>query len=343
MPSPSPTPNRRPTVLVSAAALAPAAVSMLEAAGYAVITTTGYPSEAELVAALTEHRPVALLHRQGMINGTVLDAAGPELRVVARHGAGMDGIDIEAAKSRDLTVTRAAGANSRAVAEHTWTLLLALAKDLPSITAGMATGLWEKTSRHTRDLEGRTIGIVGYGAIGSKVARYAEAFGMTVLAYDPLLPGTGLPGPGTRVASLSELLPQISILSLHCPLDNVTRGMIDAAMLQKLPAGALVINAARGGIVSEADLLAALEAGHIAGAAIDVFETEPLPEASPLRRHPHVVATPHIAANTPSGAAAMATGAADCIIAVLAGRKPKLEGAIVFLGSKTPLHADAVA
>ena len=335
--------NSRPAVLVSAAALAPPAVAMLEAAGYAVINTTGYPSEAELVAALKEHRPVALLHRQGLINAAVLDAGAPALCMLARHGAGMDGIDVPAAAARGLTVTRAAGANARAVAEQTWALLLALAKDLPSIGAGMAHGLWEKTSRHTRDLEGRTIGIVGYGAIGSKVARYAEAFGMTVLAYDPLLSGDGLPGPGERVATLPELLPRVSILSLHCPLETVTRGMIDAAMLALLPDGALVVNAARGGIVNEADLLAAIEAGHVAGAAIDVFETEPLPDENPLRRHPKVIATPHIAANTPNGAAAMAMGAADCIISVLAGRQPKLEGAIVSLGEKTPMTVGVAA
>ena len=332
-----PVTNTRPAVLVSAAALNPKAVAMLEAAGYAVVNTSGYPGEAELIAALQEHRPVALLHRQGFINGAVLDAGAPDLRIVARHGAGLDGIDIPAAVARELTVTRAAGANARAVAEHTWALLLAMAKDLPSIGAGMASGLWEKTSRFTRDLEGRTIGIVGYGAIGSKVARYAEAFGMTVLAYDPLLPGTGLPGPGERVAALPDLLRRVSILSLHCPLDATTRGMIDTAALALLPEGALVVNAARGGIVNEADLLAALETGHIAAAAIDVFETEPLPDVHPLRRNPRVLATPHIAANTPNGAAAMATGAADCIISVLAGRKPKLEGAIVSLGEKTPL------
>lgn len=339
MPDPSPAPNHRPAVLVSAASLAPPAVAMLEAAGYAVITTAAYPGEAELVAALREHHPVALLHRQGLVNAAVLDAGLPALRMLARHGAGMDGIDVAAAAARGLTVTRAAGANARAVAEHSWALLLAMAKDLPSIGAGMASGLWEKTSRHTRDLEGRSIGIVGYGAIGSKVARYAEAFGMEVLAYDPLLPGRTLPGPGERVSSLPELLRRVSILTLHCPLEADTRGMIDAAALAMLPQGALVVNAARGGIVDEADLLAALEAGHIAGAAIDVFETEPLPEASPLRRHPRVLATPHIAANTPNGAAAMATGAADCIISVLAGRQPRLAGAIVSLGERTPMAA----
>ncbi len=323
----------RPVVLVSAAALAAPAVAMLEDAGYAVVHTSGYPSPAEFVAAVRAHAPVALLHRQGVVDAAVLDAGAPTLRVVARHGAGMDGIDIAAARSRGLTVTRAAGANARAVAEHSWALLLALAKDLPSIGSGMEAGLWEKTSRHTRDLEGRTIGIVGYGAIGSKVARYAEAFGMTVLAFDPLLPDAPLPGPGQRVATLAGLLPRVSVLSLHCPLEPDTRHMIGAAELALLPAGALLVNAARGGIVAEDALLDALDRGHLAGAAIDVFETEPLPIDSRLRRHERVIATPHIAANTPNGAAAMATGAADCIIAVLAGRLPRLANAIVAEGS----------
>ena len=183
----------RPNVLVSAAWLAAEAVAMLEEAGYAVRCTSGYPGEDELLANIAEHRPVAILHRQGIINGTVMDAAAPGLRVVARHGAGIDGIDIPAARARGLTVTRAAGANSRSVAEHAMALMLTMLKDLPSVTAGMREGLWEKTSRMTRDIDGMTLGLVGYGAIGSKVARMASAFGMRVLAYDPYLPGTGLP------------------------------------------------------------------------------------------------------------------------------------------------------
>ena len=166
----------RPTVLVSAARLAPEAMAMLEEAGYAVRCTSGYPNEAELLAAIHEHQPVAILHRQGRIDGTIMDAAAPALRVVARHGAGIDGIDIPAARARNLTVTRAAGANSRSVAEHAMALMLTMLKDLPSVTAGMHDGLWEKTSRTTRDIDGVTLGIVGYGAIGTKVARMAAAF-----------------------------------------------------------------------------------------------------------------------------------------------------------------------
>lgn len=322
----------KPAVLVTAASLAPEAVAILEAAGYAVPCTSAYPSEAELLAGIAQHRPVALLHRQGLITGAVMDAAAPALRVIARHGAGVDGIDLAAAEARGLTVTRAAGANSRSVAEHAMALMLAALKDLPSVTDGMRAGKWEKTSRMTRDVEGVALGIVGYGAIGSKVARFAEAFGMKVAAYDPLLPAGPLPGPGERVADLPALLARSEVLSLHCPLDATTRGMIGAAELARLPRGAILIHTARGGIVDEAALLAALESGHIAWAGVDVFAKEPLDAASPLRTHPRVLPTPHLAANTPRGAVGMSTGAAESIVAVLAGRLPALPGAVVVPG-----------
>jgi D-3-phosphoglycerate dehydrogenase len=322
----------KPTVLVTAAKLAPEAVAILEAAGYDVPCTSGYPSEAELLAAIAAHRPIALLHRQGIINGAVMDAAAPGLRVIARHGAGVDGIDLAAAEARGLTVTRAAGANSRSVAEHAMALMLAMLKDLPAVQSGMRDGLWEKTSRMTRDVDGVSLGIVGYGAIGSKVARMAEAFGMRVAAYDPLLPAGPLPGPGERVADLGTLLARAEVLSLHCPLDATTRGLIGAAELALLPRGAILVHTARGGIVDETALLAALDAGHLAWAGVDVFEKEPLDLASPLRGHPRVLPTPHLAANTPRGAVGMSTGAAESIVAVLEGRLPALAGAIVVPG-----------
>ncbi|ONG58032.1 hypothetical protein BKE38_03695 [Pseudoroseomonas deserti] len=326
----------RPAVLVSAAWLAAEAVAALEAAGFAVHCTSAYPGEAELLEAVARLRPVAILHRQGLINGAVMDAAAPALRVVARHGAGIDGIDIAAAAARGLTVTRAAGANARSVAEHAMALMLALLKDLPDVAAGMRGGLWEKTSRMTRDIEGMTLGIIGYGAIGARVARYAGAFGLRVLAYDPLLPGEGLPGPGERVTTLPDLLRQSDILSLHCPLEPATRGLIGAAELALLPQGAILVHTARGGIVDQEALLAALDSGQLAWAGIDVFAQEPLAEDSRFRTHPRIVATPHLAANTPRGASGMACGAAESIVAVLAGRAPALAGAIVVAGRPAP-------
>jgi D-3-phosphoglycerate dehydrogenase len=325
-------PAARPSVLVTAAKLAPEAVAILEAAGYLVPCTSGYPSEPELLAAIAEHRPVALLHRQGIINATVMDAAAPALRVIARHGAGVDGIDLPAAAARGLTVTRAAGANARSVAEHAMALMLAALKDLPSVIGGMQAGKWEKTSRMTRDVAGVQLGIVGYGAIGAKVARFADAFGMRIAAYDPLLPAGPLPGPGERVASLSELLARSEVLTLHCPLEAATRGMIGAAELAALPRGAILVHTARGGIVDQAALLAALDSGHIAWAGLDVFEQEPLEPDSALRTHPRMLPTPHLAANTPLGALGMSTGAAESIVAVLAGRLPALPGAVVIPG-----------
>lgn len=330
----------RPNVLVSAAKLAPEAVAMLEEAGYAVHCTTGYPGEDELLDAIARIRPVAILHRQGIINDRVMDAAAPELRLVARHGAGIDGIDIPAAKARGLTVTRAAGANSRSVAEHAMALMLFMLKDMPSVVSGMREGLWEKTSRMTRDIDGMTLGLVGYGAIGSKVARYSAAFGMRVLAYDPYLPVGALPGPGERVDTLPELLRQAQVLSLHCPLEPETRGLIGAAELALLPQGAVLVHTARGGIVDQDALLAALDSGQVAWAGVDVFAKEPLEADSRFRSHPRVVPTPHLAANTPRGATGMACGAADSIIAVLAGRLPSLEGAVVVPGG-LPAHLTA--
>ncbi len=322
-------PGTHGTVLVTAATLAPEAVAILEAGGLAVRCTENYPPEAQLIERIRAERPVALLHRHGVVSAAVMDAGLPALRVLARHGAGMDGIDVEAARARGLGVTRAAGANSRSVAEHAMALMLAALKDLPEVQRGMAEGRWEKTSRMTRDIEGMTLGIVGHGAIGSKVARMAAAFGMRVLAFDPHLPAAALPGPAERVETLHALLRQAEVLTLHCPLDATTRGMIGAAEFALLPPGAVLVHTARGGIADEAALLAALESGHLAWAALDVFAEEPQPQGAVLRSHPRVIATPHLAANTPRGAVAMSTGAAESIVATLAGRAPALPGAVV--------------
>jgi D-3-phosphoglycerate dehydrogenase len=322
----------RPTVLISAAVVASEAEALLEAAGLNFAYTEAYPSQEALLEAAARLRPVAIMHRQGFISGAVMDAAGPQLRIVSRHGAGFDGIDVAAARERGVTVARAAGANSRQVAEHAMAMILSLLKDLPSLAAGMRNGAWEKNSRATRDVAGTVLGVVGYGAIGSKVARLADAFGMQVLVHDPLLPPGSLSGPGERVEELSTLLKRSQLLTLHCPLEEATRGLIGAAELARLPKGAILVCTARGGIVDEAALLAALDAEHIAWAGLDVFSKEPLETGSGLRTHPRVLATPHLAATTPRGAVSMATAAAANIIDVLAGRPPSLEGALVVTG-----------
>jgi D-3-phosphoglycerate dehydrogenase len=292
-----------------------------------------YPDEATLLAAIGTHRPVALLHRVGRINARVLTAGRPELVVVARHGVGMDGVDTKAARALGITVVRPAGANAPAVAEHTMAVLLALLKDLSGTTALMRTGSWEKSARQTRDADGLTLGIVGYGAIGSRVARLADAFGTNILAYDPYIPDK-LPGPGRKLPDLKTMLSQCDAVSVHCPLNDETRSMIGAAELAAMPRGALVVNAARGGIVDEAALQAALAQGQVAGAALDVFETEPLPADSVWRTHPNVIVTPHIAGSSRRCVPAVAIRAAQYIIEVLAGRAPTQPGAVVVPGAK---------
>jgi D-3-phosphoglycerate dehydrogenase len=319
------------TVLITGRTLAPEAVALLKQAGLEVAFAGDYPDEATLLATIGARRPVALLHRGGRINAKVLAAGRPELVVVARHGVGMDGVDIEAARALGITVVRPAGANAPAVAEHTMAVLLALLKDLPGTTARMRTGRWEKT--HTRDADGLTLGIVGYGAIGSRVARLAGAFGTNILAYDPYIPDE-LPGPGRKLPDLKAMLSQCDAVSVHCPLNDETRGMIGAAELAAMPRGALVVNAARGGIVDEAELQAALAEGQVAGAALDVFNTEPLPADSAWRTHPNVIATPHVAGSSRRCVPAVATRAAEYIVEVLAGRTPAQPGAVVVPGAR---------
>ena len=321
------------TVLVTGPTLAPAAVAALQQAGLEVAFAGNYPDEATLLASIGARRPVALLHRVGRINAKVLAAGCPDLVVVARHGVGMDGVDIEAARALGITVVRPAGANAPAVAEHTMAVLLALLKDLPATTALMRTGRWEKTARQTRDADALTLGIVGYGAIGSRVARLAGAFGTNILAYDPYIPDE-LPGPGRKLPDLKAMLSQCDAVSVHCPLNDETRGMIGAAELAAMPRGALVVNAARGGIVDEAELQAALAEGQVAGAALDVFNTEPLPADSAWRTHPNVIATPHVAGSSRRCVPAVATRAAEYIVEVLAGRTPAQPGAVVVPGAR---------
>ncbi len=302
-------------VIMTAPHLAPAAVAVIEAAGGRLHYMAPFPSAAEVAALAAKVQPVAILSRQGPVTAAVMDAA-PGLRVVARHGVGVDDVDVAEAQRRGIVVTRAPGSNTQAVAEHTMALLLALAKDLPLLSAQVAGGAWRKAETKVRDVAGLRLGLVGCGAIGRAVARLAAAFGMSVVAYDPTLPdGVGI----ESVASLHALLRRSDVLSLHLPLLPVTRRLIGTAELAALPRGAVVLNTARGGLIDEPALLQALEAGHLAGAGLDVFEDEPPPGDHLLRRHPRVICTPHVAGVTEGSLVNMGVMAAECIAAVLRG------------------------
>lgn len=294
-------------VVMTAPRLAAAAVAVLEQAGCAIHYMPPYPSADAVAERVRDCLADAVLSRQGPVLAVALDAS-PRLRIVARHGVGVDDVDLAGAARRGIVVTRAPGSNTTAVAEHTMAMILALAKQLGPIGDVLAAGGWREGAPPVRDIAGLRLGLVGNGSIGQAVARFATVFGMAVTVCSR---GQGV--------SLAELLPQTDVLSLHCPYKPATHHMIDAAALAAMPAGSFVVNTARGGLVDEVALLAALERGHIAGAALDVFETEPPPASHPLRSHPRMIVTAHMAGTTPRSLVAMGVMAAECIAAVLTG------------------------
>ncbi len=271
-----------------------AALARLRAAGHEVLERPGLQGEA-LVAALEGCG--ALLVRGGTrVTGEVLRAAGT-LQIVVRAGTGLDNIDAAAARERGIVVANTPGANRVSVAELVFGLLLAFERHIPAAAASLAGGAWERARFSGRELAGRTFGIVGFGRIGREVAVRARAFDMTVLGFDPLL--TRWPDGYEWVErhTLGRLLAESDIVSLHIPLEPGTRGLIGARELAQMRPGALLVNAARGGIVDEAALAEALAAGRLRGALLDVFASEPA-TGNPLLARPEVLATPHLGAST---------------------------------------------
>lgn len=296
-------------VVMTAPRLAAQAVAVLEQAGCQIHYMPAYPSAQAVADRVREVAADAVLTRQGPVEAIAMDAS-PNLRVIARHGVGVDDVDLAAAAARGIIVTRAPGSNTAGVAEHTLAMILALAKQLRPAGAALADGLWREDAPPPRDLAGMRLGLVGYGAIGRAVEPLAGAFGMDIAHHSPSS-AASLP--------LDALLARSDVLSLHCPYSAQTHHLIGAAALAAMPAGSFVVNTARGGLIDEAALLAALDRGHIAGAALDVFEGEPPPAGYPLRRHPRVIATPHVSGTTPRSLIAMGVMAAECIAAVLTG------------------------
>ena len=223
--------------------------------------------------------------------------AAPRLRWVGRAGAGLDTIDVVAAKERGVEVMNVPGANSIAVAELVFGLLLALFRRLPEADASLRRGEWLKSKLMGRELRGKTIGIVGMGKIGREVARRAAAFDMRCLGHDPLVPAEAIRAAGAEPVGLRELLAQSDVVSLHVPVTAETKNLLDAGAIAGMKPGSVLVNAARGGLVDEPALAEALRSGHLAGAALDVFATEP-PGMSPLLSLANVVASPHLGAST---------------------------------------------
>lgn len=243
----------------------------------------------------------ALIVRNRTQVDDALLAAAPGLRVLGRLGVGLYNIDLEACRARQVEVIPAAGANADSVAEYAILSVGMLLRGAYQDSAGIAAGQWPRERLSGgRELAGKTLGILGFGDIGRRVARLARAFGMRVIAHDPVLPidHSGWAETATKSVTLDELVARADAITLHVPLEAATRGLVDAGLLAAMKPGAVLVNASRGGVVVEADLAAALRAGQLGGAVLDVFEVEPLPADSPLIGAPNLVLTPHIAGAT---------------------------------------------
>jgi D-3-phosphoglycerate dehydrogenase len=230
------------------------------------------------------------------VNARLLEAAA-NLRVIGRAGVGVDNVDLDAATRKGIVVMNTPGGNATSVAEVTFAFMLSLVRRLPQADSSMKAGKWEKKKFLGLELRGKTLGIVGFGRIGMEVARLAQAFQMSALTFDPYISASVAAGVNVRRVSLEELLQSSDFITLHCSATPDTIGMINAKTLALTKPGVRIINCARGELIDEAALLAALESGHVAGAGLDVFQKEP-PAGSALVSHANVIATPHIAGST---------------------------------------------
>ena len=278
-------------------------------------------TERELIKLIPQFTAL-VVRSQTKVTPDILNA-GAKLRVVGRAGVGVDNVDVETATRRGIVVLNAPGGNTISTAEHAFSLLLCVARKIPQADANVRTRSWDKKNFEGVELYNKTLGIIGMGRIGSELSRRAIAFGMRVLAYDPFLSVTRARSLQVElVDELDDLLSAADFISLHTPLTSDTRRILDAARLRKTKRGARIINCARGGLIDEAALTQALRDGQIAGAALDVFEIEPLPVDSPLREAPNVVLTPHLGASTAEAQESVGIEIAQSIRAIL------LEGTI---------------
>ena len=263
-----------------------------------------------------------VVRSQTKVTAEILNA-GSKLRAVGRAGVGVDNVDVETATRRGIIVLNAPGGNTVSTAEHAFSLLLCVARRIPPAEASVRAGNWDRKNFEGVELYNKTLGVIGMGRIGSELSRRAIAFGMRVVAYDPYLSATRARSLQVElVDELDDLLASADFISLHTPLTAETHHLVDLARLRKTKRGARIINCARGGLIDETALAAALQDRHLAGAALDVFETEPLPADSPLRSAPNLVLTPHLGASTAEAQESVGIEIAQSIRAAL------LEGTI---------------
>jgi len=303
---------KRDVILVTGADLADKAVELLSS--YDLVYAGKAPTEDDLVALCRQHQPVAMIVRYGRITERVIDVC-TSLRVISKHGSGTDTIDKDAAAKRGIAVKAAVGANAAAVAEHAWALILACAKNVTELDRRMHESHWDKATHKSLELNGRTLGLVGLGAIGARVATTGIALGMRVVAHDPY--AASAPA-GVELLPLAEVIAQSDVLSLHCPLTKDNANMLNAETLATMRRGAIVVNTARGGLIDEAALADALRSGALRAAGLDSFQVEPFTPGHPFTAIPNAILSPHIGGVTGDAYVGMGTAAATNVLTVLA-------------------------
>jgi D-3-phosphoglycerate dehydrogenase / 2-oxoglutarate reductase len=303
--------STHPALLVTGADLAPQALALLT--GFDTVFAGKTPTEADVVALCQRHNPVAIIVRYSKVGAAAMDAA-PALKVISKHGSGTDTIDKVAAQARGIQVVAAVGANAAAVAEQALALLLACAKSVVHLNERMHAGHWDKATHKSVELAGRTVGVMGLGAIGQRFARMAHAMDMRVLGFDPY--ASQLPDYIER-ADLATLWRESDALSLHCPLTADNAKLLNAQTLAACKPGVIVVNTARGGLIDEAALLAAVRSGQVASAGLDSFAVEPMTAPHLFHGEPRILLSPHIGGVTADAYVKMGVAAAQNALAVL--------------------------
>ncbi len=299
-----------------AAPLHEKALEVLKKAGFEIIYEE-YPDEERLVELIRDVDAI-IVRSKPKVTRRVIENA-PKLKVIGRAGVGLDNIDLEAAKERGIKIVNSPAASSRSVAELAVGLMLTVARKIAFADRKMREGIWAKKQCMGIELEGKTIGIIGFGRIGYQVAKIAKALGMNVLLYDPYPNEERAKEVGGKFVSLEELLKESDVVTLHVPLTESTYHLINEERLKLMKPTAILINAARGAVVDTEALVKALKEGWIAGAGLDVYEEEPLPEDHPLTKLDNVVLTPHIGASTVEAQMRAGVQVAEQIVEILKG------------------------
>lgn len=296
----------------------PSALEVFDGVDGIRVTAPGQMTRADLLAAVPD-ADALIIRSASKVDAEVL-AAAPNLKLVARAGVGVDNVDLTAASQRGVVVMNTPDGNTIATAEHTFGLMLALARHIPQAHQSMAAGKWDRKAFMGAELRGKTLGIVGFGRIGRAVAKRALAFEMKVITADPYIAADVAADLGVELVYLDDLFRRADFITLHSLLTNETRDMINRQTIALMKPGVRIIDAARGALINEADLAEAIKSGQVAGAALDVYSVEPPASDNPLIGLPGVVHTPHLAASTEDAQIAVAVEAAQLTVDALLKR-----------------------